>query len=68
MKGTVNWYNPDKGWGFIIPEDGGKDLFVAQSEIRTADGGVGTLEEGQSVEFDVIEGQKGPAAVNVIPK
>ncbi|MFQ3231646.1 MAG: CspA family cold shock protein [Reinekea sp.] len=63
-KGTVKWFNADKGFGFITPEDGGKDLFVHHSEIQ-AGGGYATLNDGQAVEFEVGEGQKGPCANNV---
>jgi CspA family cold shock protein len=65
-KGTVKWFNADKGYGFITPEDGGKDLFVHHSEIQ-AGGGYATLNDGQTVEFEVGEGQKGPCANNVVP-
>lgn len=65
-KGTVKWFNADKGFGFITPEDGGKDLFVHHSEIKTG-GGYATLADGQKVEFDVGKGQKGPCANNVRP-
>jgi CspA family cold shock protein len=65
-KGTVKWFNADKGFGFITPEDGGKDLFVHHSEIKTG-GGYATLNEGQKVEFEVGQGQKGPCANNVRP-
>lgn len=65
-KGTVKWFNADKGFGFIAPEDGGKDLFVHHSEIKNG-GGYATLEDGQAVEFEVGEGQKGPCATNVVP-
>jgi CspA family cold shock protein len=63
-KGTVKWFNEDKGYGFIAPEDGSKDLFVHHSEIQS-DGGFRTLADGQEVEFEVGQGQKGPCATNV---
>jgi len=63
--GTVKWFNADKGYGFITPDDGGDDLFVHHSEIRTE--GYASLDEGQKVEFSVGEGRKGPCATNVIP-
>ena len=64
-KGTVKWFNEDKGFGFIAPEEGSADLFVHHSEIQMA--GRSTLVDGQAVEFDVGEGQKGPCAKNVVP-
>lgn len=64
-KGTVKWFNADKGFGFITPEDGSKDLFVHHSEIQ-AGGGYATLDEGQAVEFEVGQGQKGPCANKVV--
>ena len=63
--GTVKWFNADKGFGFIAPDDGGKDLFVHHSDIKAS--GYATLDEGQKVEFDIGEGQKGPCAKNVVP-
>ena len=65
-KGTVKWFNAAKGYGFITPEDGGKDLFVHHSEIKSGDD-YATLNDGQSVEFEVGQGQKGPCANNVVP-
>jgi len=64
-KGTVKWFNADKGFGFISPADGGKDLFVHHSEVKTA--GYASLNEGQAVDFEVGEGKKGPCATNVTP-
>lgn len=61
--GTVKWFDATKGFGFISPADGGKDVFVHHSAISGE--GYKTLAEGQSVTFDVQEGGKGPAAVNV---
>lgn len=63
--GIVKWFNADKGFGFITPDDGGKDLFVHHSEVKS--GGYATLDEGQAVEFEVGQGQKGPCANNVTP-
>ena len=65
-KGTVKWFNAEKGFGFITPEDGGKDLFVHHSDIQ-AGCGYATLNDGQAVEVEVGEGQKGPCAKNVVP-
>ena len=63
--GTVKWFNADKGFGFITPGDGGQDLFVHHSEIKTQ--GYASLDEGQAVSFEVGQGKKGPCATNVIP-
>jgi CspA family cold shock protein len=64
MSGTVKWFNDSKGFGFISPEDGSKDCFVHHSAIQGS--GFKTLAEGARVEFDRVEGQKGPAAENVV--
>ena len=61
--GTVKWFNETKGFGFITPEDGSKDVFVHFSAIASE--GFRTLAEGQQVTFDVEDGPKGPQAVNV---
>ena len=63
--GKVKWFNADKGFGFITPEDGSADLFVHHSEIRTE--GYASLDEDQKVTFDVGQGKKGPCANNVVP-
>ena len=62
-KGIVKWFNASKGFGFIEQEDGA-DIFVHYSEIKND--GYKTLDEGASVSFEVVEGQKGPAAANVV--
>ncbi len=63
ITGTVKWFNDSKGFGFITPQDGSKDVFVHHSAIVGS--GFKSLAEGQKVEFDVQQGQKGPSAVNV---
>ena len=64
-KGTVKWFNEQKGFGFITPEgEGKKDCFVHHSAIQAE--GFKTLNEGDQVEFEVVEGTKGPAAENVV--
>ena len=60
LTGKVKFFNDEKGFGFITPDDGGKDIFVHVSAVQA-----GTLAENDSVEFEVGEGQKGPMAVNV---
>ncbi|HET6278423.1 MAG TPA: cold-shock protein [Candidatus Polarisedimenticolia bacterium] len=64
-QGKVKWFNDSKGYGFITPDDGSKDVFVHHSAIVMQ--GFKTLAEGQAVEFEVVQGQKGPAAENVRP-
>ncbi len=63
MTGTVKWFNDSKGFGFITPDGGGKDVFCHHSAIQA--NGRRTLEDGQQVEFDLVEGKKGPEAENV---
>ena len=65
ITGTVKWFNDSKGFGFISPEDGSKDVFVHHSAIQGS--GFKSLTEGQKVQFEVTQGQKGPAAQNVLP-
>jgi CspA family cold shock protein len=64
-RGTVKWFDSSKGFGFITRDSGGKDVFVHFSAILTD--GYKSLNEGQSVEFEVTQGPKGPQAVNVRP-
>jgi len=61
--GTVKWFNDDKGFGFITPDEGGKDLFVHHTSIQGS--GFKSLAEGAKVSYDEEQGQKGPAAANV---
>jgi CspA family cold shock protein len=61
--GTVKWFNDAKGFGFITPEGGAKDCFVHHSAIQGS--GFKSLQEGERVEFEIVQGQKGPAAENV---
>ena len=62
-RGKVKWFNDSKGYGFITPDDGSKDVFVHHSAIQAQ--GFRTLQEGDAVEFEIEQGQKGPAAANV---
>jgi cold shock protein len=64
QQGTVKWFNAEKGFGFITPDEGGADLFVHHSAIQST--GFKTLDEGQRVSFDSAQGQKGPQATNVV--
>jgi len=61
--GTVKWFNAEKGFGFIAPEDGSSDVFAHFSAIQG--GGYRSLDEGQRVEFDIEQGQRGPQAANI---
>jgi len=64
VTGTVKWFNDEKGFGFITRDDGEKDVFCHHSAIQGE--GFKSLAEGAKVEFDVVDGQKGPAAENVV--
>ena len=65
MQGKVKWFNDQKGYGFITPDDGGKDVFVHHSEIQSD--GFRSLKEGQAVEFETAESDKGLKAMGVKP-
>ncbi|MGQ0840601.1 cold-shock protein [Actinokineospora sp.] len=64
-QGTVKWFNSEKGFGFIAPDDGSSDVFVHYSEIQSS--GFRTLEENQKVRYEVGQGAKGPQATGVTP-
>jgi len=64
-QGVVKWFSADKGYGFITPDDGGRDLFVHHSQIQMT--GYRTLEQGQRVNFESQDGERGPQAVEVTP-
>jgi CspA family cold shock protein len=63
--GTVKWFNAEKGFGFIAPDDGSTDVFAHYPAIASS--GYRSLEENQKVQFDVVQGQKGPQAENISP-
>ena len=63
VTGVVKWFNADKGFGFITPDDGGADVFAHFSAIQSS--GYRSLDENQRVEFEVTQGQKGPQAANI---
>ena len=63
MQGKVKWFNQEKGFGFITNDEDGKDIFVHFSAINAE--GFKTLEEGQKVSFDIVEGARGPQAANI---
>jgi CspA family cold shock protein len=65
MRGTVKWFNDTKGFGFVTPADGSADVFVHHTSIQSE--GYRSLAEGTEVEFEVVEGEKGPKATNVRP-
>ena len=64
--GTVKWFNGEKGFGFIAPDDGGPDVFAHYSAIQSS--GYRSLDENQKVQFDVTQGPKGPQAENITPR
>ena len=65
ITGTVKWFNDAKGFGFVTPDDGSKDVFVHHSAIQGS--GFKSLAEGQKVKFELTQGPKGPSAANVTP-
>ncbi|MBD3789432.1 MAG: cold-shock protein [Campylobacterales bacterium] len=65
VKGTVKWFNDEKGYGFITPANGGSDVFVHFRQVNNTSNGRVSLKEGQAVTFEIGQGQKGPQAENV---
>ncbi len=65
--GKTKWFNDQKGYGFIAPDDGSKDLFVHHTAIQGKSGAFKTLSEGQAVSYETASSPKGPKAVNVVP-
>ncbi len=65
VEGTVKWFDDNRGYGFIAPDDGGEDVFVHYSAVDMA--GFATLDEGQRVTFEMEQSDKGPRAANVVP-
>ncbi len=63
-KGTIKWFNKDKGFGFIAPDEGGRDIYVQVVNVETPDN---SLADGQRVEYELSMGRKGPEAINVKP-
>ncbi len=68
LRGTVKWFNDEKGYGFIQPDDGGDDVFVHFRQVNNESGGRVSLNDGQAVTFEIGQGQKGPQAENVTPQ
>lgn len=62
VHGTIKWFNKEKGFGFIAPDDGSRDIYLQAANLLTEDH---TIMDGQRVEFDIVTGRKGPEAVNV---
>jgi CspA family cold shock protein len=67
LKGTIKWFNDEKGYGFIQQENGGDDVFVHFRQVNNPNPGRVSLDEGQEVTFEIGEGLKGPQAQNVTP-